>query len=111
MLIVVSVIGIMAAMALPQIGRTHDAATDVKDQSNAQRIVSVYHSALAMGLNFDGDTLAETIDNVVAGGTVPRGVFEGMYFGLPNLPAAEKEGAARFISVAGGALQYVGTHH
>lgn len=111
MLIVIAVIGIMAAIALPQIGRTHDAATEVKDQGNAQRIVSTYHSAMAMGLDFDGDTKAETIDNVVNGGTVPHGVFQGMYFGLPSLAASEKEGAAQYIGVSGGALQYVGPNH
>ena len=109
MLIVVAIIGILAAMAVPSMSRMHDAADTAKDQRNAQQIVSMYHTAQSMGLDFDGADKLETIANVVTGGYVPHGVFEGTYFGLPHISADQRARAAEYIEVAGEALQYMGS--
>jgi hypothetical protein len=110
MLTAVAVIGILAAMAVFQISRVRAAAEIAKDQKNAQQIVSMYHSARAMGVNFDGANKKATIANVIAGGVVRRGVFEGTFFGLPQLSVDEQDRAAIYIDVAGEALQYLGNN-
>ncbi len=108
MLTVIAVIGILAALALPQLQGIHGATSDVKDRNNAQQIVSVYHSGLAMGVDFDGENEMEIIDQVVAGAVVPGGSFVGTFYGLPQLTQTEKVKASRYIEIAGGALQYLG---
>jgi len=108
MLVVIAVIGILAAIALPQIGQIRQSSMESKDLHNAQQIVSMYHSGRAMGIDFDGEDLRSTIENVVAGDVVDRGPFEGTFYGLPNLSEADITGAAQYIEVSGGALQYLG---
>lgn len=109
MLTVIAVIGILAAMASAQISDIRGAAQSARDQRNAQQIVSIYHSARAMGLNFNGASTMETIRNVVAGDTVTRGSFAGTYFGLPHLSPEMTARASQYIGEAGDALQYVGS--
>lgn len=109
MLTVIAVMGILSAMAIPQFQEIREAAQISKDQNNAQQIVSMYHSAQSLGLDFDGTDKMSTIDKVVTGGTVERGTFEGTFFGLPHLTPIQKQRAANYIIITGGALQYIGT--
>ena len=109
MLVVIAVIGIIAAIAVPNISQINEAAGDSKDLRNAQNLASVCAAAQAAGLDFVGADVAATVTAIVAGGTVSDpGPFNGTYFGVPNLTAADQTAAAAYLSIANGMLVYDG---
>jgi type IV pilus assembly protein PilA len=56
MLVVIAIIGIIAAIAIPNIGSINQAATDAAVDRNAQNCASVWNAAVAAG--FDGTSAA-----------------------------------------------------
>lgn len=107
-LVVILVIAIMTAIALPMIvGVTDGSADYVKDKRNAQMLSSISSAAQVAGLDFviPGD-LTATIDNVVSGATVAEGQFTGERFAVPGLSADDKAGASLFLSVQNGMLVF-----
>jgi len=106
MLVVIAVIGIIAAIAVPSIGRINDSAKEATARRNAQNLASVFSSAQAAGVDFapGGAVEADVIENTVAGGSVNDALspFNGTFFGLPglNLTEAQNEttGAAKFLT-------------
>lgn len=110
MLVVIAVIGIMAAIAVPNFGRVNEASNEAKDKRNAQNLAAIFHSGEGAGLNLEGADLDSTIDLVVAGGTVTEGVFAGQFFGLMGLSSEEQDKAAQYLDYSNGALQYIGSN-
>jgi prepilin-type N-terminal cleavage/methylation domain-containing protein len=127
MLVVIAVIGIIAAIAVPNIGRINDAAKDSTYRRNAQNVASVFASAQAAGYDFSkangtGATLANeaAIITAVITGTPPNPAalqgtpFQGAYFGVPGLKVAEATsetaGAAKYLewNAGSGMLRYTG---
>lgn len=118
MLVVIAVIGIIAAIAVPNIGRINDSAKDATYRRNAQNIASVFASAQAAGVDFSAASTAEAdiINAIIAGATVndADSPFNGTYFGVPGLDAAdatsETDGAAKYLQwdAASGQLLYTG---
>jgi len=105
MLVVIAVIGIIAAIAVPNIGRINDSAKDATYRRNAQNLASVFATAQAAGVDFSSASTdeADVIEAVIAGATVndPDSPFNGTYFGVPGLDATdatdESEGAAKYL--------------
>ncbi len=115
MLVVIAVIGIIAAIAVPNIGRINDSAKDATYRRNAQNLASVCASAQAAGLDFVGTSTDEAaiIKKVITGNTVTdAGPFQNTFFGVPGLnptdAVSETKGAAKYLSVSNGMLQYTG---
>ncbi len=106
MLSVVAVIGIVSAIAVPNIGRINESARIAAAKRNAQSIASVCASAQAAGLDFVTDDLTQSIANVVQGGTASEGVFAGAFFGVPALSEAERFAATRYLLLDGDNLVY-----
>ena len=127
MLVVIAVIGIIAAIAVPNIGRVNDAAKEATYKRNAQNIASVFASAQAAGYDFSkaGGTgaglfhEAAVIGAVVTGATL-TGVefasspFNGAFFGVPGMKIADAQsktaGAGKYLTWnnATGQLNYTG---
>jgi len=111
MLVVIAVIGILAAIAVPNIGRINGAATDSKDRRNAQQLASVFSAAQAAGLDFmksdqtlqvpDITEAPALVAAIVEGDTVvnPTSPFNGNYFGVPNMSGTDQTGAIRYLAV------------
>jgi prepilin-type N-terminal cleavage/methylation domain-containing protein len=127
MLVVIAVIGIIAAIAVPNIGRINDAAKDATYKRNAQNIASVFASAQAAGYDFSktagtGVVLANEaaiIGAVVTGATLTganftASPFNGAFFGVPGLKLADAQsktaGAGKYLTwnAAQGQLNYTG---
>ncbi len=111
MLVVIAVIGIIAAIAVPNIGRINDSAKEATNRRNAQNLASVYASAQAAGLRFGGTstTPADIVKEIVKGGTVTdQGPFKDTYFGVPGLSGKDQEGALDHLKWEGGSLVYTG---
>lgn len=115
MLVVIAVIGIIAAIAVPNIGRINESAKDAAARRNAQNVASVYASAQAAGLDLSGDNKKDTILKVIAGDKVTEeGPFKDTFFGVPGLNKTDAvddtKGAAKYLTFDGATkrLSYTG---
>jgi type IV pilus assembly protein PilA len=117
MLVVIAVIGILAAIAVPNIGKINNAAEDSKNRRNAQQLSSVCNAAQAAGFDFveaAGGTGVEAYKvaaQVVGGHTIDdaSSPFKGAFFGVPNLSEQEYKLAANYLKNENGMLVYVYT--
>ncbi len=101
MLVVIAVIGIIAAIAVPNIGKINDSAKEATARRNAQSIASVFASAQAAGLDFStgSTTVAQIVTKIVTGAKVTeKGPFENTFFGVPGLTTADQTAAAPYLS-------------
>ncbi|MEZ5990010.1 MAG: prepilin-type N-terminal cleavage/methylation domain-containing protein [Planctomycetota bacterium] len=80
MLVVIAIIGIIAAIAIPNIGNLNDSARDAAAKRNAQTVASVLNAAIAAGVDTTGWTAANLLDKAQAGVTPDDGAFEGKTF-------------------------------
>jgi type IV pilus assembly protein PilA len=81
MLVVIAIIGIIAAIAIPNIGSLNDSARDAAAKRNAQTVASVLNAAVAAGA--DLGTLADgaAIVALAETGVSPAdGAFQGKIF-------------------------------
>ncbi len=101
MLSVIAVIGIISAIAIPQIGRINDSSRDAVDKRNAQQLVSVFEAGSAAGANFyrTDYTLHQTIAQVRHGRLISGGVYDGSFFGLPGMTRDEVIRASQHIAL------------
>jgi prepilin-type N-terminal cleavage/methylation domain-containing protein len=107
MLVVIAVIGIMAALAIPGFRGIVDSSAVVRDRQNARCLASVCQSAQAAGVEFvdpDGD-LEQTIRNIQAGGEGTVGAFNRQVFRV-NIDDDHIEGAARYLRIEAGSLLF-----
>jgi type IV pilus assembly protein PilA len=102
MLVVLAAIGVMAAIAIPQIG----SVKETKNQRNAQSIVSVYSAATAAGATVAGETAAAKVDTLVTGVAPTEGIFKDKPFKMPGLEPQDKTGALKYIKLESGELVY-----
>lgn len=124
MLVVIAVIGIIAAIAVPNIGRINDSAKDATYRRNAQNLSSIFASAQAAGYDFSktggtGANLANeaaVITALITGATINNtsSPFNGAFFGVPGLKVADATsdtaGAAKYLTytAASNTLLYTG---
>jgi prepilin-type N-terminal cleavage/methylation domain-containing protein len=100
MLVVITVIGVIAAIAVPNIGVLTDAADDSKTRRNAQNIASIYSAALAGGADVTGADKEEIIDKLIAG-VNGIGAFESHTFLINGLSETEKVQAKKYLKLEG----------
>lgn len=129
MLVVIAVIGIIAAIAVPNIGKITDSAKDSTLRRNAQNIASVFASAQAVGWDFSkssgtGTTITAkgtVINAVITGATIPTSTtgdfatspFKGAYFGSPGIAPVNTtgtDGVGKYLeyTAATNRLTYIG---
>lgn len=109
MLVVIAVIGILAAIAVPNIGKINGAAEESKNRRNAQQLSSVCNAAQAAGHDFVGaNDLAATVTAIIGGATINDSTspFNGSYFGVPNLTGQEVTDAKQYLKISDGMLVY-----
>jgi prepilin-type N-terminal cleavage/methylation domain-containing protein len=108
-LIVLAIIGLIGAMAIPQLSSWYSSdAQDLRYRRNAQEIASVFAAAQAAGHDFEASgNLAQTIRNVVAGGSPAEGPFRNQIFAVPGLGEEDIEGVQRYLSLEKNVLCYI----
>lgn len=108
MLVVIAVIGIVSAIAVPQISSFNEAATEARAQRNAQNLSAVAAQGSAAGITFVGvNAKNQAMANIIAGASPPMGAFAGKYFGVPNMQFQEAQEASEYLDVRNERLIYV----
>lgn len=109
LLIVVAVIGIIAAIAIPSIGSVTNASKTATYQRNAQTIVDVFQSGQAAGVVWDTSGAKAAIVNLVIAGSSPSsGPYSGKTFKVPGLAGSDLTNALPYIAKdTDGSLIYV----
>ena len=103
MLVVIAVIGILAAIAVPNIGKINGAAEESKNRRNAQQLSSVCNAAQAAGHDFvTPGNVVKTVDDIIEGATINDSTspFNGSYFGVPNLTSQEVIDARQYLKLS-----------
>ena len=82
MLVVIAIIGIIAAIAIPNIGSINNSARVATAQRNAQSVASVLNAAAAAGYQFGTAAIssATLIDTAETGVSPTDGAFKGKNF-------------------------------
>src|SRR5690349_15437742 len=90
-LLVVSILGILTAIAVPAMNQYQVEMQATKARRNAQTVANIYTGAQVTGLEFyDGtNDLTHIVKKVVAGGVVTEGPLAGQVFGVKGLSDAE----------------------
>lgn len=109
LLVVIAVIGIIAAIAIPNIAGITAQADTAKAQRNAQSLASTFASARAAG-NATAFATKEAAVTAVVGGVNGAGTFAATDFKVPGLSAAEQTAALAHLTLsavdATGQLEY-----
>lgn len=97
LLVVIAVIGIMAAIAIPMITNINQNAKIAKDKRNAQQIASVYGAAVAAGANFSGvSTIDDILDKLKGNGIEGAPPFDNSIFKI-ELDTDQIEAAKEYL--------------
>lgn len=105
MLVVIAVIGIIAAIAVPTIGNITEQANISKAKRNAQNLASVCASAVAAGATIGTDTatiIGELTSATGVNGSAAAG-FDGTFFRVPNMSTDEVTAATTYLEYDAGA--------
>jgi prepilin-type N-terminal cleavage/methylation domain-containing protein len=112
MVVVIGVITVLAAVAIPAIQYVYDSSREAKNRRNAQVMVSVWNAALGAGVDtttlpIGADKIA-TAKNIVSYFSTPRtgaGVARDMSFHM-DLDPGEIQAAASYYDWKSGTLTY-----
>ena len=102
MLVVIAIIGIIAAIAIPNIGTINDSAREATAKRNAQSVASVMNAAIAAGAStasYSGTTTGQDLlDDAETGLSPSDGPFRGKTFSVGEIDDSEEAGAAAYLS-------------
>lgn len=101
MLVVVSVIGIIAAIAIPALGNVNGKASEAAAKRNAQNIAALFNNARSVGTEFSSTTKSGVVDELLAG--VSGAEVSGSHFKLSGLSDVEKTAALGYLTLNVGA--------
>lgn len=105
LMVVISVIGIITAIALPNLDNLSTHAHYAKNERNAQTIASMIAAARGVGLTNTWADADEVIDDLVEGVAVP-GPAGAMQFKISPLSESERLGVASYLEVTNGEVIY-----
>jgi prepilin-type N-terminal cleavage/methylation domain-containing protein len=113
MLVVIAIIGIIAAIAIPNIGSLNDSARTAAAKRNAQSIASVLNAAVAAGADLGTITDAgDLVDAAELGVTPTDGAFSGKLFTSGEIDDDEEAAVAGYLTwdSANKQVKYTGTN-
>ncbi|MBK8090776.1 MAG: prepilin-type N-terminal cleavage/methylation domain-containing protein [Verrucomicrobiaceae bacterium] len=98
MLVVIAIIGIIAAIAIPNIGNLNESARNASAQRNAQTVASVLNAAISAGVSTSGWTTAGLIDTAETGVSPIDGAFKDRMFTSGEIDDSEEAKAVAHLS-------------
>ena len=102
MLVVIAVIGIIAAIAIPSIATVNAAATKAEQQRNAQTICSIFNAGQSAGCAWVTTSLTALFTDMTTGKTPASGPFSTQIFKLPaisTMSAADVTGVQSHLAI------------
>jgi prepilin-type N-terminal cleavage/methylation domain-containing protein len=113
LLIVIAVIGVIAAIAIPNLAISHGSAREAAAKRNAQQIASTFGAGEATGApGFVAASSLESAVNAVGAGSYGAGINNTTFFQVPNVSFTMddrkplKEQATHYLSWTGSSLVY-----
>ena len=100
MLVTITIIAVIATIAVPNFHDLGAVAREKKNLRNAQNIASVYSAALACGADVTGEDKIEIIDKLRVG-INGIGAFETHTFVIGGLSEQERDLAAPYLKLDG----------
>lgn len=97
LLVVIAVIGILAALIIPSIQNVYESSRYNSHKRNAQNIASTYAAARAAGADFAASNTDQII-STLADGVFGKGTLSGMHFKVSELSPDDIAGAKRFLT-------------
>lgn len=105
LLVVISILGIISAIFVPNIGNISSQARFARDERNAQNVATLLASAKAGGATNVWNSIEEAIDDLEAGMTVgPHNA--PLQLSISPLSAEERAGVTNHLSVLDGMVYY-----
>ena len=98
MLVVIAIIGIIAAIAIPNIGSLNDSARDAAAKRNAQTVASVLNAGIAAGCNPTLTTPASIVTLAQTGISPTDGAFQGKVFTSGPIDDDEETKVASYLT-------------
>lgn len=98
MLVVISVIGIIASLAVPNLTTIRNRAYSSKDERNAQTVASLIAAARSAGVTNQWHTVEAAIDDLEDTLRVKVGGSE-MTFSLPEFSPEQRAGLTNYLAV------------
>jgi prepilin-type N-terminal cleavage/methylation domain-containing protein len=98
MLVVIAIIGIIAAIAIPNIGNLNDSARDAAAKRNAQTIASVLNAAVAAGADSSTWTTGTLITTAEGGVSPLIGAFAGKTFTSGEIANSEEDKVLTYLT-------------
>lgn len=111
MLVVIAIIGIIAAIAIPNIGSINDSAREASAKRNAQSVASVLNAAIAAGVtaaelgwtadiaaDATGATVTAVVAKAEAGVSPTDGAFQSKNFTVGNIDDDEAKLVSKYVS-------------
>jgi type IV pilus assembly protein PilA len=100
-MLVISIIGMITPLALPQIGAMSSAASTAAQERNAQNIVSVFRAGKEAGsIEWNTSSRNAAVADVIAGRKAPStSIFAGNEFSVPNIKGDSLTGLYKYIGL------------
>jgi type IV pilus assembly protein PilA len=105
LLVVIAVIGVLSAIAIPAMSNVMENGEAAKDKRNAQNIASTYTAARAAGAVVDTTSKATIISNL-ENGVNGRGPYANTTFKISPLEPTEEGRADDYLVLTGETLTY-----
>jgi prepilin-type N-terminal cleavage/methylation domain-containing protein len=98
MLVVIAIIGIIAAIAIPNIGNLNDSAREASARRNAQTVASVVNAAIAAGVDTSAITTTELAVAAAETGLTPtQGAFADKTFTSGAIDAEDRADVISYL--------------
>ncbi|MFN0078101.1 MAG: prepilin-type N-terminal cleavage/methylation domain-containing protein [Prosthecobacter sp.] len=97
MLVVIAIIGIIAAIAIPNIGNLNDTARDAAAKRNAQTVASVLNAAVAAGVSTTGWATSNLVTKAQSGVSPDDGAFQSKLFTSGEIDNDEEAGVTAYL--------------
>jgi len=99
MLVVIAIIGIIAAIAIPNIGNLNASARDASARRNAQTVASVVNAAIAAGVDTTAITSTATAVAAAETGLTPtQGAFKDKKFTSGAINAEDRASVVSYLT-------------
>jgi type IV pilus assembly protein PilA len=110
LLVVIAVIGVIAAIAIPAMSNVLSGSRDAKARRNAQTVAAMYNAALSAGATVTSASVSAIVTALSAGVQPTSGAFSGQTFRISAMSAGEVDALDDFLSLntSTGVLNYSG---